>query len=48
MIHLASLLLTFIFDVLVVAGKDLRRKTLERRPQILEDKILPKLAEPVR
>ena len=38
----------YVFDVMVLARRDLRRETLEARRQILEKKVLPRLAEPVR
>jgi ATP-dependent DNA ligase len=34
--------------VMVLSGQDLRRKPLETRRELLEKKVLPKLAEPVR
>jgi len=37
-----------VLDVLVLSGKDLRREPLERRREILEKKVLPRLPEPVR
>lgn len=38
----------FVFDVMVLAGRDVTREPLEARRTLLERKILPKLAEPVR
>jgi DNA ligase D-like protein (predicted ligase) len=38
----------YVFDVLVLSGKDLRREPLEKRRELLEKKVLPKLPEPVR
>src|SRR3954467_5990170 len=38
----------FVFDVLVLAGQDLRREPLQKRRELLEQKVLPKLPEPVR
>jgi bifunctional non-homologous end joining protein LigD len=38
----------YVFDVMVFGGKDLTRQPLHARRQLLEEKILPKLAEPVR
>ena len=38
----------YVFDVMMLAGRDLTRETLEVRRQLLEAKVLPKLAEPVR
>jgi ATP-dependent DNA ligase len=41
-------LVYFMFDLLVLAGKDLKKETLETRRGLLEQKVMPKLAEPVR
>ena len=38
----------YVFDVMVLAGQDLTREPLQRRRELLEKKVLPKLAEPVR
>ena len=38
----------YVFDVMVLGGIDLRREPLEKRLALLEKKVLPKLAEPVR
>ena len=38
----------YVFDVMVPGGRDLRRETLDARRELLELKVLPKLAEPVR
>jgi DNA ligase D-like protein (predicted ligase) len=38
----------YVFDVMVLAGQDLRREPLLRRRRLLEKKVLPKLPEPVR
>src|SRR5262249_40967061 len=38
----------YIFDVMVRAGRDVRAEALETRRDLLERKILPTLAEPVR
>ena len=38
----------YVFDVLVLAGIDMRREPLKRRRDVLEKKVLPKLREPVR
>src|SRR4029078_8807170 len=38
----------FVFDVMVLAGRDVMREPLEMRRKLLERKILPKLSEPVR
>jgi ATP-dependent DNA ligase len=40
--------LYFVFDVMVLNGRDVMREPLEARRQLLERKILPKLTEPVR
>jgi ATP dependent DNA ligase-like protein len=38
----------YVFDMLVLSGKDLRREPLQKRREILEEKVLPRLPEPVR
>jgi bifunctional non-homologous end joining protein LigD len=38
----------YVFDVMVLAGRDLMSETLDRRRELLESKLLPKLREPVR
>ncbi len=38
----------YIFDLMVLAGKDVMAETLETRRGLVETKILPKLAEPIR
>lgn len=38
----------FVFDVLVLAGRDVRGESLAARRELLERRVLPKLAEPVR
>src|SRR5207249_59370 len=38
----------YVFDVMVLAGKDLMGETLETRRTLLESKVLPKVAEPIR
>jgi hypothetical protein len=40
--------LYFVFDVMILAGRDVMREPLEARRQLLEKKILPRLSEPVR
>ena len=40
--------LYFVFDVLILAGKDLRSEPLATRRALLETRVLPKLSEPVR
>jgi DNA ligase D-like protein (predicted ligase) len=44
----ASAIVYYVFDVMVLAGKDVMKHSLEERRQLLERKVLPKLAEPVR
>src|SRR5688572_30809606 len=38
----------YVFDVMVLAGEDVTRHPLQKRRQLLETKVLPKLGEPVR
>ena len=38
----------YVFDVMVLAGKDVRHEPLHERRQLLEKKVLPLLPEPVR
>lgn len=38
----------YVFDVMVLAGRDVMREPLDTRRQLLEQKVLPKLSEPVR
>ena len=38
----------YVFDVMVLSGRDLTREPLEKRRELLEKKVLPKLSEPVR
>jgi DNA ligase D-like protein (predicted ligase) len=38
----------YVFDVMVLAGKDLMSEHLEKRQKLLETKVLPKLKEPCR
>jgi len=38
----------YVFDVMVLAGRDVMREPLEKRRALLEQKVLPKLSEPVR
>ena len=40
--------LYYVFDVMVLDGRDVMREPLERRRELLEKKVLPKLTEPVR
>ncbi|HXK40164.1 MAG TPA: hypothetical protein VJ837_05005 [Candidatus Paceibacterota bacterium] len=44
----AAPVLYYVFDVMVLAGRDVMREPLEKRRELLEQKVLPKLAEPVR
>jgi DNA ligase D-like protein (predicted ligase) len=41
-------ILFYVFDVMVLAGRDVTSETLEARRDLLERKVLPTLAEPVR
>lgn len=41
-------ILYFVFDVMILSGRDVSRETLQARRALLEKRILPKLAEPVR
>jgi bifunctional non-homologous end joining protein LigD len=41
-------LVYFVFDVMMLSGRDVTREPLTVRREVLETKILPKLAEPVR
>src|SRR5579863_74530 len=38
----------YIFDLMVLGGKDVMGETLETRRGLLETRVLPKLAEPIR
>jgi len=38
----------YVFDLLLLSGRDLRREPLHLRRELLEKKVLPKLPEPVR
>ena len=38
----------YAFDVMVLAGREVMREPLEVRRELLERKVLPKLAEPIR
>jgi DNA ligase D-like protein (predicted ligase) len=38
----------YVFDLMMLAGRDVMREPLEKRRGLLEMKVLPKLAEPVR
>ena len=37
----------YVFDLLVLAGRDVRGKSLQARRELLERRVLPKLTEPV-
>jgi DNA ligase D-like protein (predicted ligase) len=41
-------ILYFVFDVMVLEGRDVKAETLESRRELLERRIVPKLNEPVR
>ena len=38
----------YVFDVMVLAGRDVMREPLEKRRELLEQRVLPRLSEPVR
>jgi ATP-dependent DNA ligase len=38
----------YVFDVMVLAGQNVMREPLQKRRELLEKKVLPKLQEPVR
>jgi bifunctional non-homologous end joining protein LigD len=40
--------LYFVFDIMILGGQNLMRESLTARRRLLEKKVLPKLAEPVR
>ncbi|HKT79628.1 MAG TPA: non-homologous end-joining DNA ligase [Vicinamibacterales bacterium] len=44
----ATPIIYFIFDMMVLSGRDLKNEPLEARRQLLERTVLPKLGEPVR
>jgi bifunctional non-homologous end joining protein LigD len=44
----AATILFYVFDVMILAGRDVMREPLSARRALLEAKVLPKLAEPVR
>jgi bifunctional non-homologous end joining protein LigD len=39
-------LVYFMFDLLMLSGRDLKKETLETRRELLEQRIMPKLVEP--
>src|SRR5688572_29694346 len=45
---LAGPVLYFVFDLMILAGRDVMHEPLTVRRELLEKKILPKLREPVR
>src|SRR5687767_2101101 len=40
--------LYYVFDVMILAGRDVMREPLEKRRHLLEKNVLPKLTEPIR
>ena len=44
----AAPVIYYVFDVMVLGGRDVMRDPLEKRRELLERKVLPKLSEPVR
>lgn len=38
----------YVFDVMILGGRDVMRESLDVRRQLLENKVLPKLSEPIR
>jgi DNA ligase D-like protein (predicted ligase) len=44
----ATPIVYYVFDVLMLNGRDLKNEPLSRRMQLLETKVLPKLSEPIR
>jgi DNA ligase D-like protein (predicted ligase) len=44
----AAPVIYYVFDVMVLAGRDVMREPLEKRRELLEQKVLPTLSEPVR
>jgi bifunctional non-homologous end joining protein LigD len=41
-------LVYFVFDILMLKGRDLKNETLETRRGLLERMVMPKLADPIR
>jgi DNA ligase D-like protein (predicted ligase) len=41
-------LLYYVFDLLILSGKDIMGEPLSRRRELLESRVLPKLSEPIR
>jgi bifunctional non-homologous end joining protein LigD len=44
----SSVIQYYVFDVMILQGRDVRAEPLETRQKLLEQKVLPKLGEPVR
>jgi ATP-dependent DNA ligase len=44
----AAPVLYYVFDLMILAGRDVMREPLEKRRHLLEKKVLPKLTEPIR
>src|SRR5262245_28729442 len=44
----AAPVIYYVFDVMVLAGRDVMREPLDKRRELLEQKVLPTLSEPVR
>ena len=44
----AAAVVYYVFDVMVLSGRDVMREPLQKRRELLENKVLPKLPEPVR
>ena len=38
----------YVFDVMILSGRDVMRESLEVRRRLLENKVLPKVSEPIR
>jgi DNA ligase D-like protein (predicted ligase) len=43
-----SPLLYYVFDVMILAGRDITREPLARRRELLASRVVPKLSEPIR
>ncbi len=44
----AAAVVYYVFDVMILNGRDVMREPLEVRRELLENKVLPKLSEPIR
>jgi DNA ligase D-like protein (predicted ligase) len=44
----AAAVVYYVFDLMVLGGRDVMRESLDVRRKLLENKVLPKLAEPIR